>query len=48
MGAMPAYLQDEKHMLLCCCPRADCDVFFRRPVRLVDFGTPLPSALGLG
>ncbi|KAI7840968.1 hypothetical protein COHA_005197 [Chlorella ohadii] len=26
----------------------DCDVFFRRPVRLVDFGTPLPSALGLG
>lgn len=27
---------------------SDCDVYFRQPVRLVDWGTPLPSALGLG
>ena len=27
--------------------RADCDVYFRKPVRLANWGTSLPSAVGL-
>ena len=27
--------------------RTDCDVYFRKPVRLADWGSPLPSAVGL-
>lgn len=27
---------------------ADCDVYFRQRMRLVDWGTPLPEALGMG
>lgn len=26
---------------------SDCDAFFRRPLSLFDFGTPLPHALGM-
>jgi len=26
----------------------DCDVYFRQHMKLVDWGTPLPTALGLG
>lgn len=27
---------------------ADCDVFFRRQMKLVDWGVPLPTAIGMG
>ena len=27
---------------------ADCDIFFRQRMKLFDWGTPLPTALGLG
>lgn len=29
-------------------PPTDCDVYFRRRMKLIDWGSPLPTALGLG
>lgn len=37
-------------MHLACLPLplpADCDVYFRQPIRLIDWGTPLPEAVGM-
>lgn len=28
-------------------PAADCDVYFRQRIQLVDWGTPLPQAVGM-
>ena len=30
------------------CPPADCDVYFRLHMKLVDWGSPLPAAIGMG
>lgn len=27
---------------------ADCDVYFRKRMKLVDWGVPLPTAIGMG
>lgn len=32
----------------CTLSPADCDVYFRQQMKLFDWGTPLPTALGLG
>ena len=29
-------------------PHADCDVYFRLHMKLVDWGSPLPTAIGMG
>ena len=37
--------------LLCQCPcsvPADCDVYFRKRMKLIDWGSPLPAAIGMG
>ncbi len=31
-----------------CGTPADCDVYFRKHMKLIDWGTPLPPALGMG
>lgn len=36
------------HMAFFSCVCADCDVYFRLPMKLVDWGTPLPTAIGMG